>query len=622
LKGIFESQSEAYGYLQRFLGRITFLYFLQRKGWLDKDRAYLKKRLNKLDGSSMYDFLYELFDALNTPGKSKRSHLGQIPFLNGSLFEKENLSQTKTRILRSAIAPLLPGILHAFGSYNFTISESTPLDKEVAVDPELLGSIFESMLPETERGDKGTFYTHQEEMLFMAREGLGCFLRNFNHLINHDIINFLVYGSELGSTFKPGVAREVRDLVRKIKILDPAVGSGGFLLASLQVLLEIRRRLNKVIGSTETNYDAKLEIIENNLFGVDIEYEAIELSRLRLWLSLVVDEELENVRTLPNLDYNLHQGDSLKVPDFEQSRYINVTADPTIRDALLKDIAITREEFSRSHGIEKEKKSVELQMAFRKLSELETGTSPPKILPFSYKYFFPDVMSTGGFDMILMNPPYIQQQDIGKLQGQNPSKYKSEISEDITLLTDNEFIPSKQSDISVYFLVRALSLLNEDGVSVVIATSKWLDVKYGAALQNYLLSNATIEFIYDSVDRSFAADVNTTITVIRRKKSHPNNFVSFVLFKIGFKDVSEQIIESLRKIQREGYTNDIPYHVNRLTVKDLFEAGIAFESEQSDEESNKKLDIHQENQATEKRTSMLVENGVLSICMLLNSTSD
>lgn len=605
LKHVFSSEEERYGYAQRVLGRITFLFFLQRKGWLDGDKAYIKKRTGKLDGSQLFDFLYELFDILNTEGNRDRSK-GEIPYLNGSLFEREPYPKAKMQKISEACAPLIRDVLRTLDQYNFTISESTPLDKEVAVDPELLGSLFESMLPESERGDKGTFYTHQDEMLFMAREALRAYLSNFAELLTGDQIFHLVHGLNLpaASRLEPKVAREVKDKLKEIRVLDPAVGSGGFLMATLQTLLEARNRANKIIGTVEPDYDAKLEIIEKNLFGVDIEHEAIELARLRLWLTLVVDEFLENIRPLPNLDYNLHSADSLKISEFDKPRQTRIDTDQTVREALLSRIATTREEYSRSHAKDKDEKRLQLHSALRKLMELETGAKPPKVVPFSYRYFFADVMADGGFDVVLMNPPYIQQEDIGKLPGQNPLSYKTEIAADMKLIANHKFSPNMQSDISVYFHIRSLSLLKEDGVAVVIATNKWLDAKYGVPLQDYLLFHSAICCVYDSAYRSFSADVNTVVTVIRKKKKGAlNSLVRFVYFRIPFGQVTGELVSDVYKHPNESLLFNDLYRLTTRTQTHLYEDGLV-------EDETPRMDKLQEASLIEVPTgSVKVGNG-------------
>lgn len=548
MEGIFEKQDELYDYTQRFIGRIVFLYFLQRKEWLDKNKTYLKKERMDRNDEGLFDFLYRIFEKLNTDGRADEK---VIPFLNGSLFEREKFSEDQMKKIKKACEPILPNILSNFDEFNFTVSESTPLDKEVAVDPELLGNIFESMLPESERGDKGTFYTHQEEMVFMAREGMRCYLERFPNLLTKDQAFQLVYNYDAeakeGLKIEPKDAREIRDNLKSIKILDPAVGSGGFLLAALQVLLDVRRRLNGVIGTTETEYDMKLEFIENCLFGVDIEAEAIELARLRLWLTLIVDERVENVRTLPNLDYNLYRGDSLKVTD----KYAPQVRLDTVEEhkELISHIRVLRGKFIQSHGEEKEKISNDLDKALRKLIYLDTGKkpAPDESVPFSFKNIFSDIIEAGGFDVILMNPPYIRQEEIGRLPGQNPKTYKNEIIADAIELTKSQFNPDKKSDISTYFHSRALSLLKKDGVAVVIASSKWLDVGYGAPLQEYLLKNISVDVIYESQDRSFSAGVNVIISIMRKpSKNIAPNIVKFVYFKRPYKEVSAKMVKDFQ----------------------------------------------------------------------------
>jgi len=588
------SDQEAYGYVQRLMGRITFLYFLQRKGWLDGDRSYLKRRTGKLGGLELFDFLQELFDRLNT--EDHPPDKGKIPYLNGSLFEEERYPRPQLRRIGEACAPFLGDLMKTLDQYNFTISESTPLDKEVAVDPELLGSLFESMLPETERGDKGTFYTHQEEMLFMAGEAMRVYLQRFHNLLSQAQIFYLVHGLELPTSEKiePKLARDVKDRLRAIKVLDPAVGSGGFLMAMLQRLLETRSRLNGIVGTVERDYDSKLEMIENSLFGIDIEEEAIELARLRLWLTLVVDEPVENVRPLPNLDYNLHKGDSLKIPEFEKQRQAKLTVDMTIRGALLNEITSVREEYSRSHGKEKETKRTELDAALRKLLEVETGVRPPRIIPFSYRFFFADLMAGGGFDIVLMNPPYIQQEDIGKLPSQDPKTYKSDIALDAELLTEKKFSPNKQSDISVYFHIRSLSLLRDGGAAVVIATNKWLDARYGVPLQEYLLKNATLECVYDSARKSFSAEVNTVITIVRRTSERSlDNIVRFVNFQSPFGDVSADLLREVADEMNEGVHFRKMYRITARSQQHLCEDGLSEENEEvaPSEAGNEKLVI-------------------------------
>jgi hypothetical protein len=274
------------------------------------------------------------------------------------------------------------------------------------------------------------------------------------------------------------------------------------------------------------------------------------------------------------------------VPEFEKRlRQTKIDVDLTLRNAVLGQIKATREEYSRSHGKVKESKKIELEAALRKLWELETNKLSPKVLPFSYSYFFADVMSSGGFDVVLMNPPYIRQEHIGKLPGQDENLYKSQIASDVELVTNNQFRPSGQSDISLYFHIRSLSLLRDEGVAVVIASAKWLDVGYGVPLQEYLLNHAAIDCIFDSVDRSFSADVNTIISVIRKATTNvANNQVRFVLFKIPFRDIVGKDIEEIITTQASNGHKIAFKDKYRLTVKTQEELYIEGLEEGSNED--------------------------------------
>ncbi|NVM30014.1 MAG: Eco57I restriction-modification methylase domain-containing protein [Candidatus Helarchaeota archaeon] len=213
------------------------------------------------------------------------------------------------------------GLLGFLNNYNFTIEEDTPLDIEVALDPEMLGKIFENLLEEDERKKSGTYYTPRPVVHFICQTTLIEQLYERTD-ISKDLLKDLFNETTLEAFFDkkekltPKKARKIDDELSEIKILDPAVGSGAFLIAMLQNLMFARRRCKKVLGESVTRGTTvfsqwKLEFIKRCLYGVDIKPEAIEIAKLRFWLSLVVDMEREHVQPLPNLDYNLMVGDSL-----------------------------------------------------------------------------------------------------------------------------------------------------------------------------------------------------------------------------------------------------------------------------------------------------------------------
>ncbi len=367
------SSAEAYTQAQLLLERLIFLYFLQNRGWLSQDRRYLPQHLgehiSKPGGFSYYkEFLDKVFWTLSSaPGSGGR--LPGIPFLNGGLFDDDEFAQPND--LRKTNPPLrvrnktfqyaFQELLEAF---NFTVTEDTPLNQEVAVDPEMLGKVFESIVlhaeeadPEATAPDKrkatGSYYTPRIVVHFICQEVLYQYLVSHLPALNGSkdgwspkLRALLVVDASDGfdeeelealkKTVTPEQAVQIRDLVVPLKCCDPAVGSGAFPVGLMHELVNLRRILETAAngyvdphrgeGSTWLQ-KTKEDIVQNCLFGVDIQQQAIEICRLRLWLTLVVDYDLgvdpfqadktqfnraiEGISQLPNLEMNFHRGDSL-----------------------------------------------------------------------------------------------------------------------------------------------------------------------------------------------------------------------------------------------------------------------------------------------------------------------
>jgi len=366
--------AEAYTQAQLLLERLIFLYFLQNRGWLNQDRRYLPRHLDehtaKPEAFTYYkEFLDKVFWTLSSaPGSGGR--FPGIPFLNGGLFDDDEFTQPSD--LRKTNPPLkvrnktfqfvFQELLEAF---NFTVTEDTPLNQEVAVDPEMLGKVFESIVLHAEqadpdatapdkRKDTGSYYTPRIVVHFICQEVLYQYLHN--HLILSKETDEESWGpklrallamdpsdgfddeelARLKNTITPTQAVSIRDLVAPLKCCDPAVGSGAFPVGLLHELVNLRRILETAAngyvdpargeGSTWLQ-KTKEDIVQNCLFGADIQQQAIEICRLRLWLSLVVDYDLgldpfnadktqfnraiEGISQLPNLEMNFHRGDSL-----------------------------------------------------------------------------------------------------------------------------------------------------------------------------------------------------------------------------------------------------------------------------------------------------------------------
>jgi hypothetical protein len=315
----------------KLFNRLLFVRFLERKGWLrlDKQRDYLRALWhdyleNRAGNETFYATRLKplFFSALNNPqqrnlmrvnqGGMLRDVVGDVPYLNGGLFER-GADDEHARMPDDALQPLLDDLLYR---YNFTITESTPLDVEVAVDPEMLGKVFEELV--TGRHESGSYYTPHPVVAFMGREALKGYLQRATRETPDAIAQFV----DMRDASQLKDPESVLDALKRVRICDPACGNGAYLLGMLHELLDLRTALfEQKRLDPETLYQRKLEIIQNNLYGVDIDPFAVEIARLRLWLSLVVDDPRNPIDdpdadvSLPNLDFKIEVGDSLLAPE-------------------------------------------------------------------------------------------------------------------------------------------------------------------------------------------------------------------------------------------------------------------------------------------------------------------
>lgn len=303
-------------YVKKMMGRITFLHFLQRKGWMCGDLNYMQNMFeNSAYKNDYLDSVLEplFFGILNTKpaeretlfadygwDKSLLAEWKDIPYLNGGLFERDAEDEPESRFP----ADYFKRLFQFFSEYNFTIDENDPNDAEVGVDPEMLGKIFENLLEDNK--DKGAFYTPKEIVRYMCQESLIAYLET-NTSIAKDKIRQFVFSPEEGVADIPENKKpKLLAALEEVKICDPAIGSGAFPMGLLNELLHCREVLS---GEHYDRAEIKKSIIQNNIYGVDIEKGAVDIARLRFWLSIVVDEETPS--PLPNLDYKIMQGNSL-----------------------------------------------------------------------------------------------------------------------------------------------------------------------------------------------------------------------------------------------------------------------------------------------------------------------
>ena len=315
-------------FVKRMMGRIVFLYFIQKKGWL----AVLK---GKNWGEGNYDYLYQLyketpredqpyfyekrlaplfFECFTDKKSESETNDLRFPYLNGGLFDKtQDQHFDKVNLPYSIFTELFD----TFNSYNFTVYEDAPNEHTVAVDPEMLGHIFENLLEDNK--DKGAFYTPKEIVHYMCKESLKTFLLSKIVSDNNqsekakDVITKIIEHQPLNEEERKYINEKgnvITTSLENVKICDPAIGSGAFPMGFLQEIYYIKITLQQLgITTEQTDAQIKKHIIEKNIYGVDIDAGAVDIARLRFWLSLVVDEQLP--QPLPNLDFKIMQGNSL-----------------------------------------------------------------------------------------------------------------------------------------------------------------------------------------------------------------------------------------------------------------------------------------------------------------------
>lgn len=313
---------------KRLLGRIVFLQFLQKKGWMgvpatskdwtNGDPKFLQNLFRTYTNQAHFhsSALRSLF--FETLNCKRTNHLApaiigeniKIPYLNGGLFDKDISLENDIDFP----IDLFKNLLDFFEQYNFTIDENDPYDSEVGIDPEMLGHIFENLLEENR--EKGAFYTPKEIVHYMCHESLIQYLRTHLPECTEDdspatkaLENFIRNGVTGDRNDKRNFvvqqAKRIEILLDTVKICDPAIGSGAFPMGMLQEIFNAKTALDLTLDHAEV----KRQIIQNNIYGVDLEPGAVDIARLRFWLALVVDET--EPQPLPNLDYKIMQGNSL-----------------------------------------------------------------------------------------------------------------------------------------------------------------------------------------------------------------------------------------------------------------------------------------------------------------------
>lgn len=556
-------------FAKKLMGQIVFLYFLQKKGWLgvpkggqwgDGPHNFMRQlfegRFSAYD-NFFNDILEPLFYSTLAEDRGHDAWCKifncRIPFLNGGLFEPvRGYDWKKTDIIipntlfsntnSTKAGDIGTGILDVFDRFNFTVNEAEPLEKDVAIDPEMLGKVFENLLEVKERKSKGSFYTPREIVHYMCQESLINYLDTavnvaeesiapgkphqgglfgdvepeqtlLTSTVRHDVvpradIETLIHLGEQGVHYetiriekdKGSQSRKLPESIEKnarlldekladIAVCDPAIGSGAFPVGMMQEIVRARSALTPYFNDVNdrTPYHFKRHAIQKCLYGVDIDPGAVEIAKLRLWLSLVVDEDdVKRIKPLPNLDYKIVAGNSL----------IGVE-----HNLFNTDLFGQLERLKPLHfdATDHKKRDEYRQKIDGLIGQLTNGKKA-----FDFMIYFSEVFHrNGGFDVVIGNPPYVR-----------PHKLSDQFKKELWSRFESF---EKKADLYVCFIEKGIKLLRMGGSFAYIVSNGCLRLDSFESLRKFLLNNATIRTIIDfDADVFDSAAVKTCVLVMER----------------------------------------------------------------------------------------------------------
>ncbi len=557
-------------FAKKLLGQIVFLYFLQKKGWFGVEKGkpwgtgpkdFMRRLFNKEYGDykNFYNDILEplFYEALRTDRSADDHYYSRfnckIPFLNGGLFDPINdFDWVNVDILlpnelfsnqnRTKEGDIGDGILDIFDRYNFTVIEEEPLEKEVALDPELLGKIYEKLnairadnfneyvevLKSGKKGEEtkfnkeyGVYYTPREIVHYMCKESLINYLESSTGIPACDIEKFIeladsvqereavalereekIRRGELKSTkYESQIPESIRNNAEKIdklladvKVCDPAVGSGAFPIGMMHEIVKLRELLSVYLEKQVKTYDLKRHCIENSLYGVDIDPGAVEICKLRFWLSLIVDEDdFCNIKPLPNLDYKIVCGDSL----------LGVEKDLFNLQAFNKLEELKPKYFNETNPLKKQEFKNEID---KLIFEITKGHKE-----FDFEVYFSEVFhEKGGFDVVIGNPPYISTKGIDE-------KDKKILQQHYGFADDTYN----------HFYFKGMNLLKQNGILAYISSKTFWTIQTKKNLRELLLNNKILQ-LFDTANPFASAMVDTCVTIVQKQKADEKHLIKFL----------------------------------------------------------------------------------------------
>ena len=591
-------------YVKKLLGRIVFLHFLQKKGWLgvpagkewgEGDHNFMLNLFLNATKRQKENFLDDILEDLFGEGFDRnRSDKGdlydtevegfrnrRIPYLNGGLFERDNLDKIPCHFP----SEYFENLLTMLSQYNFTIDENDPDDAEIGVDPEMLGRIFENLLEDNK--DKGAFYTPKEIVQYMCRESLIAYLQTdiTDETTKESIRQFVTThdATNLTGDRKADIDKKLKD----VKICDPAIGSGAFPMGLLRELFFCRSAIEPNIIENAANI--KRHIIQNNIYGVDIEKGAIDIARLRFWLSLIVDEK--SPEALPNLDFKIMQGNSL----LEQYKGIDLS---TMTEKKITNQGFTlfdnmldfyrknlRDKLTEYYTCPEHDKKIGLRKDIAEIVKQELVEQGIQIdfedinmsgnnQFFLWHTWFHDVFSRPskrGFDIVIGNTPYG-----AKYDNQTKNYYKK------TYSTANSIKGIQKASLDTYtlFIELGYNLLRTNGNFAYIVPISLTSSDSLTGVHRILMENCDTIHISSYAVRPKPvfenAVVNTSILLFQKTETPCRHLYSTKMHRRGNDFDLQKLIDNLQFVDVKGYTlygriPKISSEIEKIILNKLFE---------------------------------------------------
>lgn len=552
-------------YIKKMFGRIVFLYFLQRKGWLAGNRQYMHDLFyhSELQDNFLDGVLEPLFfGVLNTRSEHRSADVAylpdsdKIPYLNGGLFQQDEIDERTCTIP----ADYFKRLFDFFDQYNFTIDENDPEDAEVGIDPEMLGRIFENLLEDNK--DKGAFYTPKEIVEYMCRESIIAYLLNGIPERSHELIrNFVetLDADSLNDEQRKYLAKKLVD----VKICDPAIGSGAFPMGIVNILSKIYLAL----GLVRDRSKMKRHIMEQNIYGVDIEKGAVDIARLRFWLAMVVDAT--EPEPLPNLHFKIMQGNSLlesyNGKDLSRLTKVNIGEPGSLglqnQDAELLISSLADYYSESDHGKRAKIFNDILNNVRRQIFELTQSEEFMKDVDdlsandkfFLWHTWFADVFAQGGFDIIIGNPPYLKE---GRA---NKAIFEA--------VKDSPYYQGKM-DIWYMFACLCIDMLKPDGNLCFIATNNWVTSSGAKKLRQKINTDAQIIQLCDFKNYMIFKTANIQTMIMQFKKNNTEQSYQFDLRNLLGSEL-EDVVQLLNK-EQSPTTQYLEPTYDRIEMRDRY----------------------------------------------------